>query len=325
MRASWFCIVQSLDPTLTRRFQKSPLSALSLYCAATVYILFAKEPDLGLTPLDKANLESIVAAMEAISRTHQITRAFLQQCCLDVERNGLGDAIRLPSLARYRDLYGGPTSNIPMLARSAVGKHTEVSPVLPGRLPLGNPKGSVRDAKLTMPQGVTHQPMDPISRRHHSGSGGSRPGGQVAGFAPFLAPVNRNLAPKPGGADDARHPHKRKRMSPSPAPASRYASSDEPPATTQPLGFTLPDRTSPADSASAGRVATLSGDSSGGSPALGLGNTREENRVDLRALQDRIATPVWEATEEDLMDSEWIRRALSEDNAESWSFLMGMG
>ena len=270
--------------------------------------------------MDKANLESIIAAMEAIGRTHQITRAFLQQSCLDIERNNLGDILQLPSLTQYRDLYGGPASNIPLLARNAVGRHTEVSPVLPGRLPLGQPKGNVRNMKVNIPKNAYLQ---------HVGSCQSldMPAGHKA-FGPLLGAVNRNLSVAQEQNDA--HSNKRKRMSPSPTPKYASFNSLDVPITTQPSGFTLPDRTSPASSSSIQNRAstgagTRSGDSSHASPSVGgLGNTREENRVDLRPFQDRISTPIWEATEEDLMDSEWIRRVLSEENTNSWSFLMGL-
>ncbi|CAI6082258.1 unnamed protein product [Clonostachys chloroleuca] len=133
---------------------RSPLCALSMYCATTVYIFMAKEnPEDGLDSIDTANLELIIQAMEAIARAHEITRSFLQQACLDVERNGLDAVIRLPNLSKYRDSFGGPASNIPLLARNhTIGSHTKISPVLPGRLPLGKPEGRIRPSSLRLPR-----------------------------------------------------------------------------------------------------------------------------------------------------------------------------
>ncbi|PHH72878.1 hypothetical protein CDD83_4859 [Cordyceps sp. RAO-2017] len=122
---------------------KSPMCALSLYCASTVYVYLArnKVPEPGLTALDASNLDLIIQAMEATGRHHEITYSFLQQACLDIERNGLEPHIRLPSLDKYRILSGGARSSIPLIVRSSVSKHTDVSPILPGRLPLENPLG----------------------------------------------------------------------------------------------------------------------------------------------------------------------------------------
>jgi hypothetical protein len=128
--------------------QKSPLIALSMYCAASVYLAEAKEkPEVGLSNADSTNLEFIVKAMEAIARDHMITRAFLQQVCLDIERNGLTTSVKIPNLGKYKHMFGTCSSNIPLLARSSISKHTEISPPLPGRLPLGNPKGHPMGSK----------------------------------------------------------------------------------------------------------------------------------------------------------------------------------
>lgn len=115
-----------------------------MYCAASVYVYTAKlDPQAGLSDADMSNLKLIVQAMEAISRSHYITRSFLQQLCADVERNGLSSVIRLPSLAEYRNPFGWPCSNIPLLARNHLTKHTDIQTPLPGRLPLGIQTGAV--------------------------------------------------------------------------------------------------------------------------------------------------------------------------------------
>ncbi|GJN66663.1 binuclear zinc transcription factor [Purpureocillium lilacinum] len=304
---------------------RSPMCALSLYVATTVYVYLAKQnPHSGLTTLDVSNLELIISAMEAIGRQHQITTAFLQQACLDVEKNGLDSTIRLPNLRKYRDIFGGANSNIPMLARSPVSKHTSASPILPGRLPLNNPKGHIPPAHLRMDKGIP--PM--------TGSRGTEPLVRelinADCFQPLLRAAKHNVAATP-----VDHPGKRKRMSPSPGPASdrnigiltsvmtesvssgsRSTSSRGPG-----LGvsnswrfdgvdlrphpgnqfFVLPDRTSSSASSPANREHGTDGvsGSSHTSPGTGgLGNTPEENRFDLRPFQDRISTPLWQTTEE---------------------------
>ena len=131
--------VEKKSPT-NSSLQRSPLVALSMYCAASVYIYHAKDsPTQGLSPTDHQNLEFIINAMEAIGRQHLITRAFLQQVCLDVEANGVAPAIRMPRLSLYKNMFGMCRSNIPLLVRSSVSRHTEPQSPLPGRLPLGNP------------------------------------------------------------------------------------------------------------------------------------------------------------------------------------------
>ncbi|KAK2003417.1 hypothetical protein LX36DRAFT_651187 [Colletotrichum falcatum] len=129
---------------------KSPMVALSLYTAASVYIYSAKcDPETGVSTADLQNLKFIITAMEAIGRKHVITKAFLQQIFMDVERNCLAGIIDLPSLSNYKGQFGWTCSNIPLLARSSISKHTEIQPPLPGRLPLGNPKGTAYEHSLT--------------------------------------------------------------------------------------------------------------------------------------------------------------------------------
>lgn len=92
--------------------------------------------------MDFANLDILVRTMEAAGRDHLITKAFLQQLCLDIERNGLASSIKLTNLGKYQKMFDQCSSTIPLLARSKISKHTQVAPPLPGRLPLGNPVGN---------------------------------------------------------------------------------------------------------------------------------------------------------------------------------------
>lgn len=90
------------------------------------------------------NLDFVIAAMEALGRTHTITRAFLRQVVVDVERNGVSNFVRLPRLDSLGDDFNAQVShNIPLVARSSISRHSEVQPPLPGRLPLGRPVGKV--------------------------------------------------------------------------------------------------------------------------------------------------------------------------------------
>ncbi|KPM36310.1 hypothetical protein AK830_g10244 [Neonectria ditissima] len=279
---------------------KSPLCALSMYCATTVYVYLAKQdPVAGLTSVDLANLEVIVHGMEAIARTHNITRAFLQQACLDIERNGLSSLIRMPTLNKYRNTFGEGRSNIPLITRSSIARHTEVSPVLPS-LPLN--------------RGNSYGVLNAAGREE-------RMIGKDC-FHAVLGAVTRNVTPLE--RVDA-STNKRKRMSPSPgpdmmadfvrggtsnvnAPPLGKGTGQGNPVASWPLSYQmcqgnmiLPDRTtsssssSPANHGSDSRTAT---GSSHTSPCVGLGNSTEENRIDLRAFQDRISTPMWQATEE---------------------------
>lgn len=115
------------------------MSALALYCAGTVYVYQHRETRAGgAGPVD--GLDFCVAALHAYAREHVMTRSFLRQLVLDVERNGLDGLV--PAFAALPpDLARGPHA-IPLLARSAVSRHEAVPPPLPGRLPLGRPQGA---------------------------------------------------------------------------------------------------------------------------------------------------------------------------------------
>ncbi|KAG9253901.1 binuclear zinc transcription factor [Emericellopsis atlantica] len=336
---------------------KNPLSSLSLYCATTVYVYMAKT-DIrhGFDAIDKANFETLIQAMEAIARVHQITRAFLQQACLDIERNGLLSVIEAPSLGKYRDSFGMAGSNIPMLARSSVGRHTKVSPVLPGRLPLDKPEGRVRPANLRLSKGNCS-----VAFADDDDNGGS----QVS-FNPSLGAVTRNIAIAPTADLNMMYSNKRKRPLEVPGSSgvvdlqgtdmTSFASNGLPnrntssnPTTTtgdqlvnnmlgsvgmgshSMLGnnMALPDRTTPSSSASplppqtfsVGRAETQSGSSEESPKATtGLGNTVEENRFDFRPFAGRVATPLWPDLTDDFFH-DMVQDALSsQNNGESLNF-----
>lgn len=265
-----------------------------------------KNPTSGITPLDKSNLELIFQAMEAIGRNHEVTCAFLQQACLDIERNNLKTVLKIPNLDKYRNLYGGSlNSNIPLITRSSVSNHSKRSPVLPGRLPLDQPQGSILPERLK---------MHVVREMAASGSSAS-----VADcFSAVLGAATRNVAADPSVGLD----NKRGRMSTSSGQMNATVESiadDEPTINLagqasmlgndsgfglqNPLGdaaFILPDRTNSSTSSPAyrpgmsGSSDPLSGSSHTTPP--GLGNTPEENRIDLRAFQDRVPQ-MWQSTQ----------------------------
>ncbi|KAI0439287.1 hypothetical protein F4803DRAFT_531793 [Xylaria telfairii] len=113
---------------------RTPLAALSLFCAASVYMYFCKENP---TPTNVDNLDFILSAMEAVGRTHSITRSFLRQALLDIEWNGVQDIVRLPRVTRLRQhLNNGVSHNVPLLARTRLSRHSEAQPPIPN-LPAG--------------------------------------------------------------------------------------------------------------------------------------------------------------------------------------------
>ncbi|KAI0408646.1 hypothetical protein F4802DRAFT_548346 [Xylaria palmicola] len=111
---------------------RTPLAALSLFCAASVYMYFCKENP---TPKNVDNLDFIISAMEAVGRTHSITRSFMRQALLDIERNGVQRIVQLPRVDRLsRHLSNGLSHNVPLLARTRLSRHSEAQPPLPGLL-----------------------------------------------------------------------------------------------------------------------------------------------------------------------------------------------
>ncbi|KAL7785315.1 hypothetical protein V8C43DRAFT_291114 [Trichoderma afarasin] len=185
----------------------NPLCAFSLYCATTVYVYLAKQdPSSEINPADLSSLELIINAMEAMGRIHMITCAFLQQACLDIDNNGLSGSIKLPILYQYRNLFGGPASNIPLLARSPISRHTQMSSPLPGRLPLDKPLGQRRPMHLRMTKSVPLLTGVTASMSRM---------GITDSFRPSLGAIARNLAPQSN--DNA---HKRKRQYSNSQPSS---------------------------------------------------------------------------------------------------------
>lgn len=298
-----------------------------MYCATTVYVYLAKQdPTAGLTSIDIANLEAIINAMEAIARTHNVTRAFLQQAFLDIEGNGLSSSVQLPMLRKYRNAFGEARSNIPLLARSSVAKHTAAAPILSGNQAL-----KCSDRRYTL---ETEADM-----------------GNAVGrdcFQAVLGAVSRNVAP-PQRLEVATN--KRKRMSPSPGPdlmaglgrpqTSSVDASTLEDTMAMPTGsgvpifplsaqmgtgnIGLPDRTSSSSSSpcNQGSFSKTTTGSSHTSPGLGLGSTAEENRIDLRAFQDRMTTPIWPNADETFFTqiNETMINILPAQSGDAWGIL----
>lgn len=301
--------------------QRSPLCALSLYCTTTVYVYMAKRNQpVGLSPLDKSNLEIIIQAMEAIGRNHEITTSFLQQACLDIERNLLTSVLKFPTLDKYRNIFGGPeNSHIPFISRSSVSKHATVPPVLPGRLPLTGPKGKILPSHLKMGK------FDPVLVDRGSGPVVKELINADC-FQPVLGAVTRNVGGGP--LDRTLHEHHQQQQQPSQSSsigdgiimgdAASLISNVTGVDLRNPMGdssFVLPDRTNSSASSPPYRPGgsdPLSG-SSHTSPGIGLGNTQEENRIDLRALQERIMTQqLWQTAQFQSVQDSMFTPQLSE-------------
>ncbi|KAI0180371.1 hypothetical protein GGR52DRAFT_240829 [Hypoxylon sp. FL1284] len=157
---------------------RSPLASLALYCAASVYIYMCKETQVP-TGTYADNLNFVIAAMEALGRTHTITRAFLRQVVVDIERNDIQHIVRLPSLDDLGDEFSlQVTHNIPLVARSSISRHSGVQPPLPGRLPLGKPVGRIiRDEDSGCEHGTWTSELrvydSPSAETHPSDTGNS--------------------------------------------------------------------------------------------------------------------------------------------------------
>lgn len=217
--------------------------------------------------------------MEAIGRKHEITCAFLQQACLDIERNGLRAVFQFPALDQYRNLFDGNVgSNVPLISRSSISRHSKVTPVLPGRLPLNNPQGKIVPDRLRMGKGNPQMASGEVEKHAHELI-------NADSFQSVLGAVTRNV-----GSNTAADGNENKRKRTSPGLSAQSATSP---------CFILPDRTNSSTSSPAHRAGLFfSPDHSGSShtsPPL-LGNTPEEMRIDLRALQEGNP-PAWQAAQ----------------------------
>lgn len=337
--------------------QKSPLCDLAMYCASSVYVYCANERG-SLTPIDRGNLQVIIQAMDAIGRKHEISRAFLHQACLDVERNNLASDIRLPNLKGYRNLFAEFSANDSLMTRIAVAKRFKpprklsdwVAPDKPfdrsGQLLLKDVQSELGSTLQGTDTAPGDEPATPCFRAmlgavtRNVRPNRRRGANTVARPATVTATVGEDADIQIGGTKD-RHNQKRRRFSPSPGPeealnlerlcsngmagrgrgtavggnafsppramsggsgSSTYHHYGRYPAQHANVSAVLPDRTGSSTSSSPMNHISTGTDtrtqSSQASPDVmgfaGLGNTAEENRVDLRSLQDRVATPIWD-------------------------------
>ncbi|KAB5558236.1 hypothetical protein GE09DRAFT_105761 [Coniochaeta sp. 2T2.1] len=126
----------SISPSLLTNFQRSPLVALSLYCACSAYIYASKFSSSS----PASSLSFLLDCMETIARSHIITRSYLAQAVRDIKLNpwiDYFDVSKWESLPIIRQA----NNNVPLLARSSVSRHTKIQPPLPGRLPLSGSSG----------------------------------------------------------------------------------------------------------------------------------------------------------------------------------------
>lgn len=124
------------------------------------------------TPTNVDNLDFMLSAMEAIGRTHSLTRSFLRQALLDIERNGVQDIVQLPRVTRLNQRLNNTVAhNVPLLARTRLSRHSEAQPPLPG-LPVGRtkPRG-VLPASVPWPEPVQILESPSIGSGSGSGSG----------------------------------------------------------------------------------------------------------------------------------------------------------
>lgn len=131
-------IMKTMGSTATH--PKTPLTALSLYSAASVYIYHFKEAGASLM-LD--NLDYIISIMSALSRDHFITRAFLKQVVSDIECNDLQSHVKLPKLDYLPSRFANGDCNIPLLVRSSISRHGATPPV-PGQIPPREPSAEMK-------------------------------------------------------------------------------------------------------------------------------------------------------------------------------------
>lgn len=137
---------------------KSPLAALSIYCAASVYVYLATDAKAAC---HSANLEFLLNCMAAVGQEHFITRAFLHQAIQDIKVNNLAVSF---SLDKWDHLtYNLPPGaaatkhNIPLLARSPVSRGTNYHPPSakpPGPTPAAPPSaGSSKNSLFVKGRG----------------------------------------------------------------------------------------------------------------------------------------------------------------------------
>lgn len=182
---------------------------MALYVASSVYISQGQEEPI--SPANIANLQFLISAMEAIGKAHSITRSFLRQLVLDLERVGLDSVVRVPRPEPDDDpvFSGGCGNNIPLFARSRYSKRSGIMPPLPGRLPLNKPFGGKPPPTTTNPVTTTTTTTDTAASFNTAGL-----------TAPGLDQWDGGTYVQQDPAGATSNKRKRVALSPSPAPQS---------------------------------------------------------------------------------------------------------
>uniref|UniRef100_A0A8H7N8K4 Xylanolytic transcriptional activator regulatory domain-containing protein n=1 Tax=Bionectria ochroleuca TaxID=29856 RepID=A0A8H7N8K4_BIOOC len=159
-------IIKTISPNSF--IYKSVLCALSLYCAASVYIYFARDsPAKGLPASELANFEMILRSMETTGHDHKITRALLLQVYRDVERYGLSSILHLPDTGQVTEVDLGYCPSVFMSVKIAMIRQPIISPLQVGRLPLGAGELAFQD----FTDNTLENPLDlPDTSTHTEGS-----------------------------------------------------------------------------------------------------------------------------------------------------------
>ncbi|ERS99756.1 hypothetical protein HMPREF1624_03120 [Sporothrix schenckii ATCC 58251] len=122
---------------------KSPLASLSLYCATSVFVYQAmmheknQTQDTDAAETTAGYIAFIMRCMDN-GRANKVTRLLLHQAIMDIDRNGLATAKHFSWFARYSSRTVDEGHYVPVLARSAVSRHSWQQPPMAGRLPLIN-------------------------------------------------------------------------------------------------------------------------------------------------------------------------------------------
>lgn len=185
--------IMKLTMHITTRY-KTPLVALSLYTAASVFLSQAKEEP------EKADVDSLsflVSCMDAIGRQHVITRAYLNHLMLDIRYNGIDTGTTLLSKMEIHSACG---YNIPLLARSSASFNTQVQPPLPlSRPPPSCPYQSTYAGRAPGPGiakvvDLTDTEAPGSKRKRTSGPLGGSAGSEGPLFYPEAVPRQQNIS-----------------------------------------------------------------------------------------------------------------------------------
>ncbi|KAI0392184.1 hypothetical protein F5Y17DRAFT_437371 [Xylariaceae sp. FL0594] len=202
---------------------RTPLAALSLFCAASVYTYFCccQEEESRAPPKYVDNLDFILSAMEAIGRTHSMTRSFLRQALLDIDRNGILDTVRVPSAERLMDRVSNAVPhNVPLLARTRLSRHSAAQPPVPGLL-----SSSSISSLSSLPYSSSSSTNVPYYRYDNDGATWRQP------TQPTSRHQDQNYCKSQAAAGSAadgggHHLHKRKRATDTNTQSSSHPSND---------------------------------------------------------------------------------------------------